>query len=107
MLLVYILVAVGLYLCLKREVQVSPALVIRGRRALEIGMALVLGGALSAVVPRVLSAQGIMTDDMSRVLISFFIIIVSCTWAIFLIVAERRAQAAKEQDRDESSKPSV
>lgn len=107
MFLVGILIVAGLYVCIKREVQASSTLVIRGKPALRIGIALLLGGVLAISLPAVVYAVGFLRGSESRYILPIIIILSSAVYAAVIVVAEKRRQANEKDKEGEVEKKDV
>jgi len=90
---VLILIAAGVYVCIKSEVQASSKCTIRGRPARHIGIALILGGLLSVALPSVLAAVGLLRDFVGNLLLSIIAMFASLVYTAVIMLAEKRKQA--------------
>lgn len=103
LLAVIILVAAGIYVCLKREVQASSKCVIRGRPALHIGVALILGGVLAVVLPITFNAVGLLRGFVGSLLLSIITMFVSLIYMAVIMVVEKRRQANEIDKHDDNA----
>jgi nitrate reductase gamma subunit len=90
---VLILIAVGLYVCIKKEVHASSKCVIRGRPALHIGVALMLGGFLAVLLPAAFDALGLLRDFVGSLLLSIATMFASLVYVAVIMFSEKRRQA--------------
>ena len=90
---VLILVAAGIYVFLKRKVQASSSLVIEGRPARHIGLALILGGLLAVVLPTLLSTLGLVTDLVTGLILSIATMFVALVYVGVMMMREKRKRA--------------
>lgn len=90
---VLILVAAGIYVFLKRKVQASSSLVIEGRPARHIGLALILGGVLAVVLPTLLSTLGLVTDLVTGLILSIATMFVALVYVGVMMMREKRKRA--------------
>jgi hypothetical protein len=95
LLAVLILIAAGVYVCVKREVQASAKFVIRGRAALRIGITLILGGVLAVALPAILGAAGVLRGFVARLILSIATMFGSLVCMAIMIIAEKRRQEAE------------
>jgi VIT1/CCC1 family predicted Fe2+/Mn2+ transporter len=95
LLAVLILIAAGAYVCIKREVQASSKFTIRGKPALHIGIALILGGLLAVALPAVLNAVGLLRGFVGSLLLSIITMFASLVYTAVIMLAEKRKQAAE------------
>ena len=71
LLAIIILIAAGLYVCIKKEVQASSTFVIRGQPALNIGVALIAGGLLAVGLPFLCALIGIFGDFVAGLIVCY------------------------------------
>lgn len=106
LLAILILVGTGLYIFLRRKVQVSSSFAIQGRSAQQIGVALILGGLLSDLVPTLLDKVGLVKGMVSGLIFAIAIIFASlvCTAVIAVREKRRQARAAAEPPPGDNTK---
>jgi hypothetical protein len=92
LLAVIILVAAGIYVAINGKIQASSSFVIQGRPAVHIGIAFILGGALAALLPMLLSALGRDKDLVGALVLSIASMFASLVYVGVVIVREKRRQ---------------
>ncbi|HKI70705.1 MAG TPA: hypothetical protein VKA67_14050 [Verrucomicrobiae bacterium] len=92
---VFILVAAGAYVFLRKEVKASSKLVIRGKPASHIGVALMAGGLLAVLLPTGLNDLGLLKGFVSGFVLAIGTMFVSLVYVTILIWIEKRRQAEK------------
>ena len=92
---VFILVAAGAYVFLRKEVQASRKLVIRGKPAVHIGVVLMSGGLLAVLLPTGLNDLGLLKGFVSGFVLAIGTMFASLVYVGILMWIEKRRQ--KEQ----------
>ena len=102
LLAIIILIAAGLYVCIKKEVQASSTFVIRGQPALNIGVALIAGGLLAVGLPFLCALIGIFGDFVAGLIVSLATVAASLGYVVSVILTEKKRQ--KREARSETKK---
>ena len=89
---VFILVAAGVYVFLKKEVRASSKLVIRGKPAVHIGLALMAGGLLAVLLPTGLNDVGLVKGFVSGFVLAIGTMFATLVYVAILILTEKRRQ---------------
>jgi hypothetical protein len=93
LLAVIILIAAGIYVVVNGKIQASSSFVIKGRPAVRIGVAFIIGGVLVVVLPMLLGALGLVRDFVSGLILSILTMFASLVYVAVVIVREKRRQA--------------
>lgn len=91
---VLILLAAGIYVCVKGQVQASSTFLIRGKPATHIGVVLIMGGLLPVVLPTALNSLGVLKAPVGTLLLSVGIMFAALAYVAVLILAEKRRPMA-------------
>lgn len=92
LLAVIILIAAGIYVVVNGKVQASSSFVIKGRPAVQIGVAFILGGVLAVVLPMLFGTLGLVRDFVSALILSIATMFASLVYVAVIIVREKRRQ---------------
>lgn len=90
---ILILIGAGLSVCIKNKVQASSSLVIQGRPAQHIGIALILGGVGAIALPLFFNVIGLCAGFVGDLVTSIATAFAFLVYVAVIVIREKRKQS--------------